>query len=248
MIMNQPDLGKKIAELRKAKGLTQEELVEKCNLNVRTLQRIESGEVTPRSYTIKAIFTALDYNGNDSIEMTSSKLKQTGFMISNWLEQLYRYVFDLFNLKTNTMKKITVLSITFSAIILGLFVLCTDSKAQKSEKAIKAIEFSQNNINKWLNSGQVDSIVSLYRDDACDLPNSVCGKTEIHALLKSILENDYKLMEFHILSVSVGDSIAVEKYYNVYKYKGNICKQKGLTEWRLTKGKWLIVNDIFCNE
>jgi len=36
--MNQPDLGKKIAELRKAKGLTQEELVEKCNLSVRTLQ------------------------------------------------------------------------------------------------------------------------------------------------------------------------------------------------------------------
>ncbi len=32
--MKQPDLGKKIAELRKAKGLTQEELVEKCNLNL----------------------------------------------------------------------------------------------------------------------------------------------------------------------------------------------------------------------
>ncbi|HEY3371256.1 MAG TPA: helix-turn-helix transcriptional regulator [Prolixibacteraceae bacterium] len=44
--MKQPDLGKKIAELRKAKSLTQEELVEKCNLNVRTLQRIEAGVVT----------------------------------------------------------------------------------------------------------------------------------------------------------------------------------------------------------
>lgn len=38
--MKQPELGKKISELRKAKGLTQEELVEKCNLNVRTIQRI----------------------------------------------------------------------------------------------------------------------------------------------------------------------------------------------------------------
>ncbi|WP_460624317.1 helix-turn-helix domain-containing protein, partial [Kineococcus endophyticus] len=54
-------MGKKISELRKAKGLTQEELVEKCNLNVRTIQRIESGEVTPRSYTVKALFEALDY-------------------------------------------------------------------------------------------------------------------------------------------------------------------------------------------
>lgn len=61
-IMKQPELGKKISELRKAKGLTQEELVEKCNLNVRTVQRIEAGEVTPRSYTIKALFEALEYH------------------------------------------------------------------------------------------------------------------------------------------------------------------------------------------
>ncbi len=57
--MKQPRLGKRISELRKAKGWTQEELVEKCNLNVRTIQRIEAGEVTPRSYTVKALFEAL---------------------------------------------------------------------------------------------------------------------------------------------------------------------------------------------
>jgi transcriptional regulator with XRE-family HTH domain len=45
--MLQPKLGKKIAALRKSNGLTQEELVEKCKLNVRTLQRIEAGEVIP---------------------------------------------------------------------------------------------------------------------------------------------------------------------------------------------------------
>jgi transcriptional regulator with XRE-family HTH domain len=132
--MKQPDLGKKIAELRKAKGLTQEELVEKCNLNVRTLQRIESGEVTPRSYTVKTIFTALGYNVYDSSEITSNKFRNTEFIISNWLEQFYRYVFDLFNLKTNTMKKVTILSIILSAIIFGLFTIVTDSKAQKENK------------------------------------------------------------------------------------------------------------------
>lgn len=60
--MKQPELGRKIAELRKAKGLTQEELVEKCNISVRTIQRIECGEVTPRSYTVKTILAALDYD------------------------------------------------------------------------------------------------------------------------------------------------------------------------------------------
>lgn len=58
--MKQPLLGQKILEWRKAKGLTQEELVERCNINVRTIQRIEAGEVTPRSYTVKAILEVLE--------------------------------------------------------------------------------------------------------------------------------------------------------------------------------------------
>ncbi|MCH6199948.1 helix-turn-helix domain-containing protein [Aquiflexum sp. LQ15W] len=60
--MKQPELGQKILELRKAKGLTQEELVELCNINVRTIQRIEAGEVTPRTYTIKSILEVLGYD------------------------------------------------------------------------------------------------------------------------------------------------------------------------------------------
>jgi transcriptional regulator with XRE-family HTH domain len=60
--MKQPALGKRISELRKEQGMTQEELVAKCNINVRTIQRIEAGEVNPRSYTIKII---LDVLGED---------------------------------------------------------------------------------------------------------------------------------------------------------------------------------------
>ena len=59
--MKQPELGKTIIELRKQKGLTQEELVEKCNITVRTIQRIEAGETTPRSYTIKTILNAMGF-------------------------------------------------------------------------------------------------------------------------------------------------------------------------------------------
>ncbi len=73
--MKQPALGSKIVELRKQKGLTQEELVERCNINVRTLQRIENGEVSPRSYTIKTILSALDH---DYEELYSSTEETTG--------------------------------------------------------------------------------------------------------------------------------------------------------------------------
>lgn len=76
-ILKQPELGKKISELRKAKGITQEELVERCNISVRTIQRIETGEVTPRSYTVRTIFTALDYDlsqiQDDESQQTSDK-------------------------------------------------------------------------------------------------------------------------------------------------------------------------------
>ncbi|MEM0517592.1 MULTISPECIES: helix-turn-helix domain-containing protein [Aequorivita] len=57
--MKQPELGRKILELRKQKGFTQEELVEQCNINVRTIQRIEAGEVMPRSFTLKTILNVL---------------------------------------------------------------------------------------------------------------------------------------------------------------------------------------------
>ncbi len=61
-IMKQPELGQKILELRKQKGFTQEELVAQCNINVRTIQRIEAGDVAPRSYTIKSILEVLGFD------------------------------------------------------------------------------------------------------------------------------------------------------------------------------------------
>jgi transcriptional regulator with XRE-family HTH domain len=83
--MKQPELGKKIIELRKAKGLTQEELVEKCNISVRTIQRIETGEVTPRSYTIKTILTALDYDLDKISEQGTENANPISTSLRNFL-------------------------------------------------------------------------------------------------------------------------------------------------------------------
>lgn len=85
--MKQPELGQKILELRKAKGLTQEELVELCNINVRTIQRIEAGEVTPRTYTIKSILEVLGYdfkeiqnNNEEPASISSEIIGKAGFL------------------------------------------------------------------------------------------------------------------------------------------------------------------------
>jgi uncharacterized Tic20 family protein len=60
--MNQPDLGLKVAELRQQKGLTQEQLAERCDVSARTIQRIESGEVDPRLYTLQCLGAVLEFD------------------------------------------------------------------------------------------------------------------------------------------------------------------------------------------
>lgn len=52
--------GELIKELRIKKGMTQEELAAKTDISVRTIQRIEHGEVDPRAYTLQTIAAALD--------------------------------------------------------------------------------------------------------------------------------------------------------------------------------------------
>ena len=58
--MKQPQLGNKVLEIRNSKGLTQKELSESCNVDIRTIQRIESGEVIPRWSTLRILAAALD--------------------------------------------------------------------------------------------------------------------------------------------------------------------------------------------
>jgi uncharacterized Tic20 family protein len=60
--MNQPDLGLKIVELRQQKGLTQERLAEYCEVSTRTIQRIESGDVEPRSFTRNSLSNILGFD------------------------------------------------------------------------------------------------------------------------------------------------------------------------------------------
>lgn len=60
--MKQPELGMKVTELRQQKAFIQERLAEMYEVSTRTIQRIESGEVDPRSFTIQRLNEALDYD------------------------------------------------------------------------------------------------------------------------------------------------------------------------------------------
>lgn len=220
--MKQPQLGQKISELRLAKGLTQTELAEKCNISLRTIQRIESTEVTPRSYTLKLIFNILDFDGF-SLPNKSSSTK-----ISS---------------KIKVVKTILLLLIT-SIVSIAIFKIVSNSKKQATTEVIEILEKNQSAIKQWMNNKQVDSVLTLYSDNACIL-NSACGKIQIREMMNNIVKNDYKLLEYNSTSINISNTIAVEKYKNTYRYKGKISNQIGITEWHFKDGKWLIVNDIF---
>ena len=103
--MKQPELGQTILELRQRTGLTQSELAERCNMSLRTIQRIEAQEVTPRNYTIKTILSCLGYDPHeDTIGNDDSQDKDGNGMPRQ--KRLIKHIKELFNLKTNTMKKL----------------------------------------------------------------------------------------------------------------------------------------------
>lgn len=52
--------GQRIREARIKKGMTQQDLAERANINVRTIQRIENGEVSARTYTLNTLAAFLE--------------------------------------------------------------------------------------------------------------------------------------------------------------------------------------------
>ena len=58
----------KVAEIRKQKSLTQENLAEKAYVTVRTIQRMEAGEEVS-SETLKSVSNALDVTVNELLSL-----------------------------------------------------------------------------------------------------------------------------------------------------------------------------------
>ena len=58
-------LGKKIKELRKSKGYTQEKVAELANIDAKHLSKIENGVHTPSYNTLKKLSNILNFNLRD---------------------------------------------------------------------------------------------------------------------------------------------------------------------------------------
>ena len=62
------DLGSRLTEFRKAKGLSQETLAEDAGISLRTLQRIEKEGTNPHGDTLKRLSEALDVSMDELLD------------------------------------------------------------------------------------------------------------------------------------------------------------------------------------
>ena len=67
--------GQFIKEQRAQKGMTQEELAARTQVTVRTIQRIECGDVQARAYTLQTIASALGVNFQELINCDKADLE-----------------------------------------------------------------------------------------------------------------------------------------------------------------------------
>lgn len=67
-----------IKDGRTAKGLTQKELAEQTSISHRSIQRIESGKVNPRFYTLKKLSEHLDLSLDQLIQQSEELEEKYG--------------------------------------------------------------------------------------------------------------------------------------------------------------------------
>ncbi|MBW8241433.1 serine hydrolase [Muricauda oceani] len=71
--MNNSSIGERLKYQRKIKGYSQEELADRTNVTVRTIQRIEKEEVSPHLNTIKLLAVALEIEVDDLVVLDDPK-------------------------------------------------------------------------------------------------------------------------------------------------------------------------------
>ena len=114
--MDQEKIGKFIAELRKEKNITQEQLAEKLGVTSKSISRWENGNTMPDYTLLKDLCNELDININELL--FGEKIKENDYM--NKSEE------NLIKLRKQIDKRkkfLTIISYIFMTIIIIVFIL-----------------------------------------------------------------------------------------------------------------------------
>jgi len=110
--MDQEQIGKFIAKCRKSKNMTQEELAEKLNVNVKSISRWENGKNMPDYSVIEILCDTLDINVNELLNGKKENVDTNEITLKN---------VEIIQKQKNKMNQgIVLLGCAFSTIIVAI--------------------------------------------------------------------------------------------------------------------------------
>lgn len=192
--MNTKEFGLKLIEIRNGKGLTQDQLADACNINVRTIQRIESGLVKPRAYTIKVISETLAFDFFQFYQTDGGPYKE-GYDPNLKDSVIPSYFKELFNLKTNTMKKVSILVASSMAIFLFMMFISSSLNAQFNEEKIPSGLTITFNKDKTPQKVQFSASNNLTLDSLVDIQERLAAIDIIIQYKKLVFDDSYRLKD-----------------------------------------------------
>lgn len=231
--MTQPELGNKISALRLAKGLTQIELAESCNLSLRTIQRIEGAEVLPRAYTVKQIFEALGEKDYFESPAEESSVKR-------WFSDVSKSL----HLTSKKMRIIIALSLLLGSAGLLFFGISDYQKTKSYQQNGAGLPEAEFDMISRFNSGDIEEIGETFLASATLIPvnrEPIHGRQNIVAYYQSVYDSGFRLVSDKINIFQVTDSVAIETGtwtgWNQQSFEGSYFAQ-----WKKVDGKWYIEN------
>lgn len=111
--MNQAKIGKFIAELRKEKGLTQEQLAEKLGVTSKSISRWENGKTMPYLSLMKPLCNELEITINDLL--SGEKIEKPNYQA--------KFEENILNTINYTDKKINKIKLIFKIVIFCILLL-----------------------------------------------------------------------------------------------------------------------------
>jgi transcriptional regulator with XRE-family HTH domain len=175
-----------ILELREKLNLTQEELADKANISVRTIQRIEAG-TKPKGFTLEALSNALGVNKNVLLE---DKIES-----NNINKQLIKYI---------NLSSILLIIIPFGSIILPLIIMYWKKQINAITKQIISIQIL------WTLVSIILVIASAFLKKWLSLSNQIIPFTILILLVVNlyiILRNTLEIEKNNKLHISLNFSI-----------------------------------------
>ena len=129
-----------LREGRVSKGLTQKELSEKSRISIRSIQRIENGELIPRTYTIKTLAETLGLsfdeflvaarqqeiviNDNEDIEVTASSIsKAQRVILSVGVCLMIIFLASAYAIQAEPFPETTFEVFLYSAFVIGVMTV-----------------------------------------------------------------------------------------------------------------------------